>query len=245
MTTRIHFTQSRGDHVVHTLDRPATRRTFVTAGIGGILAAGVIGVTASTTAPPAAAAGSTAFGVRATGNENKAANSGSVSGMSFSASGISTETRPGYAKATVGSLTVGGKALGSVTATCEQGVTKVTFSGSAQNTKFFQVVPGKGGGPSVVGVTVTITDAKGTKSQTVAAAGVSCDKATTPPTTQPPTGKPNTTGTPAPTGKPTGKPATPTQGAGKPGTGKPGPGKTPEKDATPVPPRPGHHAVTG
>ncbi|OXM44266.1 hypothetical protein CFP71_40650 [Amycolatopsis thailandensis] len=228
--------------MVHTLDRSSTRRALVAAGVGGVLAAGVLGVAASTTAAPAAAAGSSAYGVKASGIDNRSANSGSVSGTSFSASGISAESRPGYAKATVGSLTVGGKALGSVTATCEQGVTKVSFSGGAQSTKFFQVVPGKGGGSSVVGVTVTISDAKGKVSQTVSAAGVSCDKATTPPNTQPPTGKPDPTGKPSPTGKPgpTGKPA-PTGKL----TGKLGTGKAPDKDAKPVKPGPGHHAVTG
>jgi len=218
------------------LDQPSTRRALVAA---GVLAGGLVGFTASTSMPVAVAAGSSAYGIQASGIDNKTANSGSVSGTSFSASGISTETRPGYAKATVASLTVGGKAIGSITSTCEQGVTKVAFSGSAQSSKFFEVVPGKGGGSSVVGVTVTIKDRTGKKSQTVSAAGVSCDKATTPPTTQPPTGKPD------PTGKPTGKPGTALPETGKPGTGKPGTGKKADRDATPVPPRPGHHAVTG
>jgi len=140
----------------------------------------------------------------------------------------------------VGSLTVGGKAIGSVTATCEQGVTKVSHSGSAQSTQFFHVSFGAGGGSSATGVTVTITDAKGKVSQTVTAAGVSCDKATTPPTGEPPTSEPPTgKPTPDPTGKPGPKPTKTTT------HGKTGAGKAPDKDAVPVKPKPGHHAVTG
>lgn len=222
----------------------ATQRAMTAAGIGGILAAGIVGLSLSTSASLAAAAsGSTAYGVTAKGVDNMSANSGSITGSSFSASGISTETRPGYAKATVGDLIVAKQAIGSVTAICEQGVTKVTHSGGATSTEFFHVSFGAGGGPSATGVMVTITDRSGKESQQVTAAGVSCDKATTqPPTSEPPTGKPTT--------PPTGQPASPTSKPGQQPTKTTKPGKAttskaPDKDAKPVAPKPGHHDVTG
>jgi len=226
----------RGDLVVRSLDRRASQRALTATGIGGILAAGIVGLSLSTAASPAAAAaGSTAFGVQASGVDNKSANSGSVSGTSFSASGISTETRPGYARATVANLTVGGQSLGSITVTCEQGVTTVSHSTSAAETTFFHPHYGTGGGPSATGVTVIITDAKGTKSQTVSAAGVSCDKSTTSPTS---------TSSARPTGHPTSTPGhPPTTKTTKPS--KTAAATTPDIDATPVAPKPGHHAVTG
>lgn len=235
----------RGDLVVRTIDRRATQRALTAAGIGGILTAGLFGLSLnSATSPAAAASGSTAYGVIATGIDKKSANSGSVSGSSFSASGISTETHPGYARATVGSLTVGGHAIGSITVTCEQGVTTVSHSGTAAETPFFHPVYGKGGGPSAVGVTVTITGAQGKVNQTVSAAGVSCDKAATPPPTSgPPTGSPTTPPTGNPTGRPTSKPGPAPTKTTKPG--KTTAGRAPDSDAKPVTPKPGHHAVTG
>jgi hypothetical protein len=230
--------------VVRTIERRATQRALTAAGLGGILAAGIVGITLSTPVSPAAAAsGSTAFGVRASGTANLSADSGSLSDPKVSATGISTETSPGYAKASVGSLTVGGVSIGSVSATCKQGVTTVTHSGSAQETPFFHVAFGKSGGASATGVTVTITDAKGKVSETVRAAGVSCSTADTPPpTSEPPTSQPAPP-TSRPTGLPTGAPTS------KPGkhptaTTKPKTAKTPDKDATPVAPKRGHLAVT-
>ncbi|WP_410570389.1 hypothetical protein [Amycolatopsis sp. cmx-4-61] len=223
--------------MVRTIERRATQRALTAAGLGGILAAGIVGFTLSTPVSPAAAAsGSTAFGVRATNTVNLSADSGSLSNPTVSATGISTETSAGYAKASVASLTVGGVSIGSVSATCKQGVTTVTHSGSDQDTKFFHVHFGKSGGPSATGVTVTITDKNGKVSETVRAAGVSCSKADTePPTSEPPTGQPT-----PPTGAPISKPGThPTA------TTKPKTTKTPDKDATPVAPKPGHLAVTG
>ncbi len=234
--------------MVRTIERRATQRALTAAGLGGILAAGIVGFTLSTPVSPAAAAsGSTAFGVRATGTASLSADTGSLSDPKVSATGITTETSPGYAKASVGSLTVGGVSIGSVSATCKQGVTTVTHSGSAQDTPYFHVVFGKSGGASATGVTVTITDAKGKVSETVRAAGVSCSTAdTTPPTSEPPTSRPG-----PPTSRPTGAPTTrPTRPTSKPGqhptaTTKPKTAKHPDKDATPVTPKPGHLAVTG
>ncbi|MFI5591257.1 hypothetical protein ACIA5G_39825 [Amycolatopsis sp. NPDC051758] len=231
--------------MVRTIERRATQRALTAAGLGGILAAGIVGISLSTPASPAAAAsGSTAFGVRASNTVNLSADSGSLSNPTVSATGISTETGAGYAKASVSSLTVGGKAVGSVSASCKQGVTTVSHSGGDQDTPFFHVHFGKSGGPSATGVTVTITDKSGKVSETVRAAGVSCDKAST----QPPTGEPPTSKPAPPTGRPTGVPTgAPTSKPGKhpTATTKPKTAKTPDKDATPVTPKPGHLAVTG
>jgi hypothetical protein len=231
--------------VVRTIERRATHRALTAVSLGGILAAGIVGITLSTPASPASAASeSTAFGVRATDTVNLSADSGSLSNPTVSATGISTETSAGYAKASVASLTVGGVSIGSVSATCKQGVTTVSHSGSDQDTKFFHVHFGKSGGPSVTGVTVTITDKNGKVSETVRAAGVSCSKADAePPTSEPPTGQPTPPSgrsTSHPTGAPSSKP-----GKHPTATTKPKTTKTPDKDATPVAPKPGHLAVTG
>jgi hypothetical protein len=223
--------------VVHIAHRVTTRRVLAAAGVGGVLAAGITGTVLSSSASPAAAAsGSIAFGVQASGNDHQSANSGAVTGGSFSAEGISTQTGPGFAKASVASLTVDHTKIGSVSAACEQGVSKVTHSGATQNTPFFHVTFGKDGGRSTVGVTVTITDRKGTVSQTVRAAGVTCDKeeegTTPPPTSAPHTGNPTGHPTSAPGHHPSTKVRTPG-------------GKTSDRDATPIAPRSGHQAVTG
>lgn len=224
-----------------------TRRVLTAAGLGGVLAAGgVAAVLVGPAGQAAAAPGSSAQGVRVsgTGVDARAADSGSISGSgsgtSWSASGISTETRAGHARAAVGSITVGGQSIGSVTATCDQGVTTVQHSGNAQDTSYFHVSFGRSGGPSATGATITITDRHGRASFTLIASTVSCSETTGPPGSQPPTGKPTPpTGHPAP--QPTHRPGHTTPS--KPG--RTAPKHVPDHEATPAPLQHGHAPVTG
>lgn len=223
----------------------STRLFLAAAGIGALAAAG----SAATLAPANAqvhglaatqASTSTAYGVSATGTENKAAQpsitsdgevkaaSGSVSGMGWSATGITVKAGNGIAEATVGNVVVAGKTIGSVSAKCTDGAVSYAHGGAAPSDPKLKVSFG-----GEAGATIQILGAGDKVAQTITVAVVKCGKATVPPTnppTNPPTGQP--------TGRPTGQPPTGTQ---KP---TPKPGTTPQPAPTPQL-QDGHHPVTG
>lgn len=223
----------------------STRLFLAAAGIGALAAAGSASVLAPANAQvhglaAVQASTSTAYGVSASGNENKAAQpsvasdgevktaSGSVSGMGWSASGITVKAGSGIAEATVANVVVAGKAIGSVSAKCADGAVSFSHGGAAPSDPKLKVSFGGG-----AGATIQILGAGDKVAQTITVAVVKCGKATLPPT-NPPTGQP----TGQPTGKPTGQPPTGTQ---KP---TPKPGTTPQPAPTPQL-QDGHHPVTG
>jgi hypothetical protein len=225
--------------------RTTHSRTLL-AGLGaGALAAGALTMILTGSPASAQATTSTAYGVSASGVESKAAQpsvssdgavktaSGSVSGMGWSATGITVKAGAGVAEATVGNVTAGGKSIGSVTAKCADGVTTYSHGGAAPNDPKLKVSFGGG-----AGATIQILGAGDKPVQTITVAVVKCGKGT-PPTTNPPTSNP-------PTGNPTQQP-TGTQkptGTQQP-TGTQKPGEKPVKPAPQPEIKDGHHPVTG
>lgn len=179
---------------------PANRRTaqplLAAIGAGGLLAAAITGLTTTANADIALAAAdvSTAYGAAASGTDPASPSpsvssggavktaSGSNSGKAgtFSATGITVRAGAGIAESRVGNLTVAGESFGSITATCSNGVTKVSHSGKKPSKPNMKVAYGSGGGPKATGITVTITGAGDEGAQTVTAAVVSCGKGTPP-----------------------------------------------------------------
>ncbi len=205
------------------LRRARARAALLGVGAGGLLAAGVAVLAPDAVARP----DETAHGVIVTGLDAVAADSGTVEGRtgSFRATGISTEKRPGYARASVKDLIVDGRALGGVTAICDQGVSRVVYGGAPQDTGRFTVTIGQGGAASVTGLTVTVVDPWGTVTQTVRAAAINCDN----------------TATYAPEPPANGGPVQPA--SGQVANSTPGSGEVPKAPAPQ--PNPGHHPVTG
>jgi hypothetical protein len=161
---------------------------------------------------------------------------GSVSGMGWSATGITVKAGTGTAEATVGAVTVAGRAIGSVSATCRDGVTSYAHGGSPASDERLKIRFGGG-----AGAVIEIVGAGGKPSQTITIAVAKCGKATTPPTspTPPPTSTPPgaPTGTPPPGGTPTsGAPTSTPKPSGRQRTAPPAPAPTP---------KPGHYVVTG
>jgi len=226
------------------------RATLAALATGAALAASVTGLVVLTDAEAAATA-SSAYGIAASGVDDvgrqpsvssdgavKTASAGSVSGSAgtFTASGLTVKAGAGVAEASVSSLTVGGRSIGSVTAKCADGKTTVTHSGSAVNEANLHVSFGGGGGSSATGATITIIGADGEAAETITVAGVSCTAGAPPATTAPPTS--TTTRPEQPAGAPT---------SGNP-TGHPAstPGTPPTTTRAPAPtPVPGHLSVTG
>lgn len=179
----------------HTHPSEHSPRGLLTAiAAGGLLAATITGIAALTPADAATATTSTAYGAAASGTDPASPSpsvsssgavktaSGSNSGRvgTFSATGITVKAGAGIAESRVGNLTVAGESFGAITATCRNGVTKVSHSGKKPSKPNMKVSYGSGGGPSVTGITVTITGAGDEKAQTVTAAVVSCGKGTPP-----------------------------------------------------------------
>lgn len=236
-----------GPNVVRTTTSPLSPRTvLVGLGVGAVLAAAATGLVLSHGSPAHAQGDvSSAFGASVSGVENKAGQpavssggevktgSGTASGMGWSATGITVKAGAGLAEATVANVTAGGRAIGSVSAKCVDGVTTYGHSGAEINEEKFKVTF-RGG----AGATIRIFGAGEEPVQTITVAVVKCAKGipspTTPPTTTPPT--------PEPTGEPTGRP-----------TGQPTstPSETSKPTDKPVPPAPkpqpqnDHHPVTG
>ncbi|RLK58358.1 hypothetical protein [Actinokineospora cianjurensis] len=227
--------------------------------LGG-LAAGVATITLTGTPAAAAGSASTAYGVSAAGVEGKTAQpsvsstgevktaSGAVSGMGWSATGITVTARAGYAQAVVGGLTVGGRSLGSASATCENGRTSYKGLGAIEDSKLRVLPPGGG-----AAATVQILGAGDTPVQTITVAVVSCDDSGDPPlsTTSHPTTEPTEPSEPTatPTDEPSGAPD-PT-GSTRPTRSGTTTAGTSLPDREPVRPAPmpviqeAHHPVTG
>lgn len=225
---------------------PSARTTQAGLGIGAVAAASaVVAFGFAGGQAVAQEETSTAYGVSASGIEAKGPQpsvsstgavktaSGSVSGMGWRATGITVRTGAGLAEAIVGNVTVANRNLGSVSATCRDGATTYTHSGSAPNDPKLRVSFGGG-----AGATIQILGADDKPAQTITVAVARCGRGA-PPTT-----------TPQPTTPPTGQPTQPAP----PATGQPtqrsvaGSGQQGGRPITPAPrPRPqdGHHPVTG
>lgn len=226
-------------HNTTTRTRPAPRALLGAIGVGGILAAtitGLAGTADATTTAVTTATTSTAYGAAASGTDPASPSptvssfgavktaSGSNSGRAgtFSATGITVKAGAGIAESRVGNLTVAGESFGAITATCSNGVTKVSHNGRKPSKPNMKVSYGSGGGPNATGITVTITGAGGEGAQTVTAAVVSCGTGTPPPAGDP---DPGTDGSSSDDNGPTDDSAT---------------------DAAPAPRlHTGHHPVTG
>lgn len=211
-----------GPNVVRTTAL-SPRTVLAGLGIGAVLAAGATALVLSQ-GSPAHAQGevSSAFGASVSGVENKAGQpavssggevktgSGTASGMGWSATGITVKAGAGLAEATVANVTAGGRAIGSVSAKCVDGVTTYGHSGPEVDEEKFKVTF-QGG----AGATIRIFGAGEEPVQTITVAVVKCAKGipspTAEPTTTPPTGEPTgqPTSTPTATSAPTDKPVPP------------------------------------
>lgn len=224
-------------------------------GTGAGIVAAVAGLLTLTSTQPAASAqtANTAYGIAATGVDDVTAqpsvsssgeitsrSAGSVSGQAgtFTASGLTVRAGAGLAEATVTSLTVGGRQIGSINAKCANGVSTVTHSGSPISEPNLTVTYGSSGSSKAVGAKVTIIGADGEPAETITVAVVTCGTSTPEPT---PTSTPPNPTTSQPTPNPTGAPSpNPTTRTTAP--------KQPANPPVPAPaptPLPGHHPVTG
>jgi hypothetical protein len=152
--------------------------------------------------------------------------------MGWSATGIMVKAGAGLAEATVGSVTVANRSIGSVSAKCVNGKTTYSHGGSAPSDPKLKVSFGGG-----AGATIQILGAGNKPAETITVAVVKCGQGAPPPTTQPttkPTGQPTTKPTGQPTGRPTQRPTTTRRPSG-----------TSDEPAPQPPPKDGHHPVTG
>lgn len=234
--------------------RRTPQATLTGLALGALLVTGTgAAILASNATPaPARAASdtSTAFGVSASGVDAvnaqpsvssagavKSASAGSVSGSAgtFTATGLSVKAGAGLAQASVSNVTVGGKSIGAVSATCANGHISYDHPDVKPQASNLNVDWEVSGAAAVI----TITGAGGKHVETITVAKVSCGAGTPPtsrPTSAPPTSRPPTSNPPA--GKPTGRPAP----IASPGQGS---GNQSEQPAPSPKPKDGHHAVTG
>jgi len=229
--------------VVHTTNNPQSARGLMAGlSVGVILAAGTTGLVVLAQSPATAQADtSTAYGVSASGVEDKGpqpsvssagtikTDSGSVSGLGWTVSGITVKAGAGVAEAAVSNITVANRSIGPVTAKCADGKITYTHGGSAPNDPKLRVSFGGG-----AGATIQILGAGDAVVQTITVAVVKCGQGA------PPTTEPTTTASTNTSARPSAQPS-----GTRPPAGTANPVRTPDAPAPSPQPHIGHHPVTG